>query len=129
MKNLILPIAVLFLFISRVCIAQTNPVIPPKHLQGRYIIKGAGCAGFNFINEKMALWYNEVSCVEPDTLRIKWVDENSFLAINKFQISKNCPPRVEYYKVVSNNGKQLVLKSVWTGLNEYKDQLITFNKK
>jgi hypothetical protein len=127
MKKLILTLSI----ISTILLSgnKTFGQQTAKHLQGRYIMKGSGCAGFNFVNAKTVLWYNESACLYPDTLKIKWVDDSSFLTITKTRTDNACPPRVEYYKIVSNVGKQLVLKSVWTGWNDVKDQILTFTQK
>jgi len=71
MKKLILT----FIIISSILLVGNNTMAqqPVKHLHGRYIMKGAGCAGFNFLSEKSALWYNEISCDEP-----RFLLQNSF---------------------------------------------------
>ncbi|MBS1520604.1 MAG: hypothetical protein JST50_06380 [Bacteroidetes bacterium] len=98
-------------------------------LKGRYIMKDSQCAGFDFIDSKTVLWYNELTCQYADTLRIKWIDKDTFITREKRRRNKTSPPRVEVYRIIKNDGKQVVIKSFWTGWNDFPDDLLTFIKE
>ena len=83
-------------------------------ITGEYVMKGANCAGLNFISSYLVTWTNEIDC-HPDTLRIRWLDNSTFYTQDIIQLDKNCPPRVWIYQVVSFDGKHLILKDIWTG--------------
>ena len=98
-------------------------------LNGRYVLQGASCAGFNFIDSKTVLWTNEIACNDPDTLRLTWVDASTFMTRTKEMTNKDCPPSVSLYKIVSISGNKLVLKDIWTGWNDSKSKILVFNKQ
>ena len=77
-------------------------------------MKGANCAGLNFISSSLVIWTNEMDC-RPDTLRLRWLDNATFYAQDIIQLDNNCPPRVWIYQVVSFDGTHLILKDIWTG--------------
>lgn len=97
-------------------------------VSGHFILEGASCAGFNFTSRDRALWTNEIACDDPDTLALRWLDTKSFITKSTRRINENCPPRVDFFKVVSYDKKRLVLESVWTGWNEAKDETLVLNK-
>ena len=45
------------------------------------------------------------------------------------KINEKCPPVVDVYKVVSFDGKQLILKDIWTGWNDFKDETLKLIKQ
>jgi hypothetical protein len=89
-----------------------------KKLKGRFVLKGAECAGFNFIDDKTTLWTNEMFCNDPDSLNIHWINATTFITKTTKRHDSLCPPRIDLYEVVSYNNKKLVLKSTWTGWGE-----------
>lgn len=98
-------------------------------ISGRFIIKDANCAGFNFINPSLVSWTNEIDCSTPDTLKIRWLDHATFYTQDRVQLNENCPPRVWIYQVVSFDGSRLILKDLWTGWNDPSDERIEFIKQ
>jgi len=91
-------------------------------VSGHFILNESNCAGFNFINKDIVLWTNEIACNDPDTLKLRWLSDSTFMTRTTLRINQSCPPRVDIYKVVSFDGKHLTLKSVWTGWNDLKDE-------
>jgi len=96
-------------------------------ISGRFIMKDANCAGFNFISPTLVIWTNEMGCWS-DTLKIRWLDNAIFYTQDIVQHNENCPPRVWIYQVVSFDGEKLVLKDIWTGWNDFKDEKLEFRK-
>lgn len=86
-----------------------------KKIRGRFFMKGADCAGFNFISPSLISWTNEIFCHSPDTLMIRWLDNVTFYTKDIIRMNENCPPRVSIYQVISYDGVNLVLKDIWTG--------------
>jgi len=97
-------------------------------ISGHFILDKSNCAGFNFINKDIVLWTNEIACNEPDTLKLRWLNDSTFMTRSTLRINEKCPPSVEIYKIVSFNGKQLTLKDIWTGWNDSKDETLKFSK-
>ncbi len=98
-------------------------------LSGHFILAESVCAGFNFINKDVVLWTNEIACNDPDSLKLRWLDDSTFMTRNTLRIDKTCPPRVDIYKIVSIEGSHLTLRSVWIGWNESKDVNLEFIKQ
>ena len=95
-------------------------------ISGRFILAQSNCAGFNFIDSITVLWTNEIACNDPDTLRIHWLDNVTFLTKDIVQTNEHCPPKVDIYKVVAFDGKHLTLKSFATGWNDSKNENLDF---
>lgn len=100
-------------------------------ISGRFILAESSCAGFDFINKNEVLWTNEIACFDPDTLKIRWLDNATFMTRSTQRVNQGCPPRVDIYKVVSFDfdRKHLVLNSVWTGWNDSGDSKLEFTKQ
>ena len=97
-----------------------------KKLNGKYILKGADYAGFEFVDNKTLTWTNEMFPMDPDTMRLKWISKDIFVGIFIEKHNENCPPNVWVNKVVSYDGHKLILKDIWTGWGDSKDDLKTF---
>ncbi|GAB2829673.1 hypothetical protein [Ferruginibacter profundus] len=98
-------------------------------ISGRFILAQSNCAGFNFINNTTVLWTNEIACDDPDTLKIHWLDNTTFMTKTTVRIDQNCPPKIDIYNVVSFDGKHLGLKSAATGWNDSADVILDFTKQ
>lgn len=98
-------------------------------VSGRFILKQSSCAGFDFLNDHTVLWTNESFCNSPDTLKLRWLSDSIFMTRSALQINKNCPPRVDIYKVIFFDGRLLILKNIWTGWNEARDEILEFYKE
>jgi hypothetical protein len=119
----------LFVSFSHVYAQSAKPNNGHAFIKGRYIMEHASCAGFDFIDNKIVVWYSEFQCNYPDTLRLKWINENTFIVRDKTRLNKISPPRVYVYQIIKDDGKQLILKSIWTGWNDLKDTILVFNKE
>lgn len=100
-----------------------------KELKGRFILKGATYAGFDFISAKQNAWTNEIDPGHPDTMRVNWVDKTTFATIRTEGINKGCPPRTWVHKVMFYDGRKLILKDVETGWTDSPDHNLTFYKE
>lgn len=98
-------------------------------ITGRYVLEGSNCAGFDFINKSTVLWTNEISCNLQDSLKIRWLNKTTFITRSTERINESCPPRVDVYQVKSFDGKHLVLNTIWTGWNDFKDEQLDFIKQ
>lgn len=99
-----------------------------KVLKGKYVLAGANYAGYKFIDAKTISWTNEMFPMDPDTLSLKWIDENTFMTKSRKRANKNCAPAVSILKVISYSNGKLVLKDYWTGWNDRKDEVNTFHQ-
>lgn len=100
-----------------------------KILKGKFVLDGAEYAGFDFIDSKTITWTNEIFPMDPDSMRLKWIDEKTFVTTFARFISKDCPPRNWVRKVEYYDGKKLIIKNFWTGWNDSKDYNETFYKE
>jgi hypothetical protein len=98
-------------------------------VSGHFVLAESNCAGFNFLKNDLVLWTNEIACNDPDTLKIRWLSDSTFMTRSTLRINESCPPRVDIYKVVSFDGKHLNLKSIWTGWNDAKDESLELLKQ
>lgn len=98
-------------------------------ISGRFILKESSCAGFDFVNKNEVLWTNEIACFDPDTLKIRWLDNETFIARSTQRVNQGCPPRVDIYKVVSFDGRHLILNSIYTGWNDSGDSKLELTKQ
>lgn len=100
-----------------------------KKLKGKFILEGADYAGFDFVDSKTLTWTNELFPNMPDTMRLKWIDNNTFVgtfidADGTDNAPGNMLNDVEYF-----DGHKLILKDIWTGQYDYKDDIKTFYKE
>lgn len=100
-----------------------------KKISGKFVLKDAKCAGFNFISPSLITWTNEIDCGHPDTLKIRWIDNNTFYTQEIVRPNENCPPRISIYQVVSFKGHHLILRDIWTGWNHHSDEILEFTKQ
>jgi len=98
-------------------------------ISGRFIMKGANSAGFDFINSSTVLWTNEIAPFQPDTLKIRWLDNSTFMTRSTERINMDCPPLVWIYQVISFDGQHLIVKDIWTGWNQHDDERTEFIKQ
>lgn len=108
---------------------NTEDVDFSKMLKGKFILKGSDYAGFEFIDTKNISWTNEMFPMDPDSMRLKWIDKHTFVATFRKSSGNDCPPsnwirKVEYY-----DGNKLILRNFWTGWNDLKDESETFFKE
>lgn len=97
-------------------------------LNGKFIMKGANNAGLNFISPTLVSWTNEIDWAYPDTLKLRWLDNVTFLTQDIKTVKENCPPRIWIYQVISFDGEHLFLNEIWTGWDNYKDKQTEFEK-
>lgn len=94
-------------------------------------MSGAQCAGISL--KKNAGLFNEMGNRPPCEIglstRLKWIDGSTFALIEKERVNDISPPRVYLYKVRSLKSNQVVLTSIWTGWNDFKDEDITYSIK
>ena len=95
----------------------------------RLILEGTSCTGVSFSkNSKDAYMYGEGACAKESTLafRVRWLDSNTFILIEKNQSNETSPPRTFLYRVQSINGKRVKLTEIWTGWSDFKDETLTY---
>jgi hypothetical protein len=94
-------------------------------LKGRFILSEAQCAGFEFLGANEIIWRNEITCMDPDTMLLHWVDGKSFLVKDKKSPTgkQDRPPRNWFYTVQSFDGNQLMLTELWTGWGPFKTEV------
>lgn len=100
----------------------------------RLVMAGTSCAGIEFAKDgTTAKWHNELECTVNDKLssnwRVKWLDADNFLMIQTERNSEKSPPSVSAYQVLSVTGKKVVLKDIWTGWGNLKDNIESYSIK
>lgn len=97
-----------------------------KELKGKFILKNADYAGFDFVDDKLLTWTNEMFPMDPDSMRIKWISKDIFVGTFIKEKKDECPPRNWINKVEYFDGNKLILKDIWTGWGDSKDEVKTF---
>lgn len=100
-----------------------------KLLKGKYILRGADWAGFEFMKGNRATWTNELFPNDPDTMRINWINNNTFVATFISGLREDCPPNVWIKQVVSLEGKKLKLREINTSWVDLEEDVLTFVKE
>lgn len=100
-----------------------------KLLKGKYILRGADWAGFDFMKGNRATWTNELFPNDPDTMRINWINNNTFVATFISGTIDDCPPNVWIKQVVSLEGKKLKLQEINTSWLDIEEDVLTFVKE
>lgn len=100
----------------------------------RLVMDGAICAGIEFsTNGETAKLRAEGDCTVndsyADTWRIKWLDDDNFLAIETERPNEISPPRVFAHQVLSVSSNKVKIKDIWTGWNNFSDQIETYKIK
>ncbi len=99
-----------------------------NNTQGRYIMVGSRCAGFSFNADNTVNWYDESQCQSPTKMRLKKVSPHvfAFIQLVPSDANRRCAPRVFLYRVISKEKGNLVLKEMWTGWGNLKDETIRY---
>ena len=86
------------------------------------------CAGLSFSkNGKDAAMYAELGqCQDPLHLRVRWLDDKTFILIEKVRLNETSPPRSFLYKVNSINQDYVQLTEIWTGWGDSKDDTLGY---
>ena len=86
------------------------------------------CAGLSFSkNGKDAAMYAELGqCQDPLHLRVRWLDDKTFILIEKVRLNETSPPRSYLYKVKSINQDYVQLTEIWTGWGDSKDDTLGY---
>jgi hypothetical protein len=108
---------------------ETEDINYSKLLKGKFILKGADYAGFEFMKGNLATWTNELFPNDPDTMRINWINNNTFVATFISDLSEDCPPHLWIKQVVSLEGKKLKLIEINASWVDYKEKVLTFVKE
>lgn len=88
----------------------------------------AYCAGVSFSkNGTVANMYDEqVSNCKlniPFLLRVKWLNNNTAMLVEKVQRNKLAPPRVFIMQFQSLKGNIITVKDIWAGWGTYPDEI------
>ncbi|WP_333662401.1 hypothetical protein [Acinetobacter sp.] len=86
------------------------------------------CAGLSFAkNGKDAAMYAEMGqCQDPLALRVRWLDDKTFILIEKVRTKNISPPRSYLYRVQSLNQHYVKLTEIWTGWGDSKDNTLGY---
>jgi len=86
------------------------------------------CAGLSFSkNGKDAAMYAEIGqCQDPLPLRVKWLDDKTFILIEKVRTNEISPPRTYLYRVHSFNLDHVKLTQIWTGWGDSRDDTLGY---
>ena len=86
------------------------------------------CAGLSFSkNGKDVAMYAELGqCQDPMPLRVRWLDDKTFILIEKVRLNETSPPRSFLYKVKSINQDYVELTWIWTGWGDSKDDTLGY---
>lgn len=100
-----------------------------QRLKGKYIIDGAHYAGFDFVDAKTIGWTNELFPNDPDTMRLDWINKNTFVCTFNRASDTNCRPMTWIQQIVSLEGSKLKMKEINTGWNSSYENVQLFFKE
>ena len=84
------------------------------------------CAGLSFSkNGKDAAMDAELG-QDPMPLRVRWLDDKTFILIEKVRLNETSPPRSFLYKVKSINQDYVQLTEIWTGWGDSNDDTLGY---
>lgn len=91
-----------------------------ENLSGKYLVldlPNTECAGLSFSkNGKDAAMYSEIGqCQDPLWLRVKWLDDKTFILTEKVRTNTTFPPRNFLYRVKSYQKGGVELTQIWLG--------------
>ena len=90
----------------------------------RLVMKKAEHAGMQFKGKETLLGFAELTQEEPVfEARVRWIEDDLFLATEKGRSSEKCPPRNWLYRVLKVSGQTVTLKEYWTGWPDAKDDV------
>ncbi|HDG7211738.1 hypothetical protein [Acinetobacter nosocomialis] len=109
----------------------TNAADYKTQLSGKNLImSGANCAGISLKNNSgLSSERGNPECSVNLPARVKWLDESTFMLVEKNKPNETNPPRVYIYKVKSISGKKVVLSEIWTGWGNQPDSITTYTIK
>jgi hypothetical protein len=124
------------LFLAGVCLSLSTLASAgvKESLVGKRLVldlPDVECAGLSFSkNGKDAAMYAELGqCQDPLPLRVRWLDDKTFILIEKVRISNMSSPRSFLYKVKSINKDYVQLTQIWTGWGDLKDDTLGYYLK
>jgi len=91
-------------------------------------MKGGNCAGLS-LSKNAGLIGDQSPCTVDLPTRVRWISNDTFMMVEKHQISSEKPPRVYLYKVKSLQGNKVILTDIWTGWNSFPDSDTTYTIK
>lgn len=95
----------------------------------KLVMQGASCAGISLTKNAGLSNEDSSNCSIDLPARVKWVDEDTFVLIEKNKMNETSPPRVYLYNVKSIKGNKVVLNEIWTGWNSFPDEEIAYTIK
>lgn len=99
-------------------------------LRGKNLVmQGYDCTGISLKDTSGLLSNDSGKCGVVLQTKLKWIDDKSFILIEKNRPNETSPPRTYLYKIKSVNGNKVVLTEVWTGWNNFPDEDHTYTIK
>ena len=121
------------IFLSGLCLSLSSLACAgaKESLIGKRLvmdIPDVQCAGLSFSkNGKDAAMYAELGqCQDPLHLRVRWLDDKTFIFFEKVRLNETSPPRSFLYKVKSINQDYVQLTEIWTGWGDSKDDTLGY---
>ncbi|WP_269915028.1 hypothetical protein [Acinetobacter sp. HY1485] len=98
----------------------------------KLVMFGAECAGISLKKDaglSSEMGSSAESCPVDLKTRVKWLNTDTFMLVEKNKLNETSPPRVYIYQVISIVGNKVVLHDFWTGWNDYQDEKISYTIK
>ncbi|WP_151713474.1 hypothetical protein [Acinetobacter bereziniae] len=107
----------------------TNAIDYKAALNGKKLVmSNASCAGISLKKDSGLSGEigNTQSCKVDMPARLRWLNDNTFMLVEKNQTNEKSPPRVFLYQVKKIQGNKVVLSEIWTGWNNLPDDETTY---
>ena len=90
-------------------------------------IDGGTCAGISLKKQSGLMGEQPLSRCSLDLpARVKWLSDDTFMMVETEKTNDTNPPRVYISKIKSVKGNKVVIKDIWTGWGNKKDEEITY---
>lgn len=88
---------------------------------------GGTCAGISLTKQSGLMGEQPLSHCSLDLpARVKWLSDDTFMMVESEKSNDTSPPRVFVSKIKSVKGNKVVIKDIWTGWGNQKDEEITY---
>ncbi|MFB2539334.1 MULTISPECIES: hypothetical protein [unclassified Acinetobacter] len=97
----------------------------------RLVAEGSNCAGMQFDKKaQKVMFLSDADCNATEDMmpqwRVRWLNDSLFVAIETERSEEQSPPRNYIYQIMGVKGKDITLKSIWTGWGTSKDMVIRY---
>ncbi len=114
------------LFVPAIIAANAQSL--SSELEGKRLVgKNSEFAGFEFKSKNTIVFYAEETGNTPIAeARVRWLSEDTFLAVEKGPETPGCSPKTWIYRAIKRSKETIIFHQFWTGWAPSEDPIPTF---